>query len=146
MLKISSSDSLMVWYCTDVEMCCSLHKPSIERVQALANILHSALCCHSNETRAPIANPPSSAQLEGIPYHSPSYIRVCAVVWERGEGQTDTQMYVTNIHFASAMQSNHFNSLLYTTSPQPFYGPFSGTTQVSRCQKRTSALYGARGD
>ena len=28
-----------------------------------------ALCC-SNETRAPIANPPSSAQLEGTPYHS----------------------------------------------------------------------------
>jgi len=27
-----------------------------------------------------------------------------------------------------------------TTTPQPFYGPFSGTTQVSRCQKRTSGL------
>ena len=26
---------------------------------------------------------------------------------------------------------------------QPFYGPFSGTTGVSRCQKRTSGLYGA---
>jgi len=25
--------------------------------------------------------------------------------------------------------------------PQPFYGPFSGTT---RCQKRTSGLYGVR--
>ena len=24
-----------------------------------------------------------------------------------------------------------------TTTPQPFYGPFSGTTRVSRCQKRT---------
>jgi len=31
-------------------------------------------------------------------------------------------------------------------TPQPFYGPFSGTTQVSRCQKRTSGLYGARED
>jgi len=30
--------------------------------------------------------------------------------------------------------------------PQPFYGPFSGTTRVSRCQKRTSGLYGARED
>jgi len=28
-------------------------------------------CCHSNATRAPIANPPNSAQLEGSPYHSP---------------------------------------------------------------------------
>jgi len=30
--------------------------------------------------------------------------------------------------------------------PQPFYGPFSGTTRVSQCQKRTSGLYGARED
>jgi len=33
-----------------------------------------------------------------------------------------------------------------TTTPQPFYGPFSGTTQMSQCQKRTSGLYGARED
>jgi len=26
---------------------------------------------------------------------------------------------------------------------QLFYGPFSGATEVSRCQKRTSGLYGA---
>ena len=32
----------------------------------------------------------------------------------------------------------------YTT--QPFYGPFSGTIRVSRCQKRTSGLYGASED
>jgi len=31
------------------------------------------------------------------------------------------------------------------THTQPFYDPFSGTTQVNRCQKRTSGLYGARG-
>jgi len=30
--------------------------------------------------RAPIANPPNSAQLGGIPYHSPSYIWVRAIV------------------------------------------------------------------
>ena len=33
--------------------------------------------------------------------------------------------------------------LTFTTispPPQPFYGPFSGTTRVSRCQKRTSGL------
>jgi len=39
-------------------------KPGIERVQALADISRSELCCQSNETRAPIANPPNSAQLE----------------------------------------------------------------------------------
>jgi len=54
---------------------------------ALAEISRSALCCHRNETRAPIANPPNSAQLEGTRYHSPSYIRVRAVVWECGEVQ-----------------------------------------------------------
>jgi len=32
------------------------------------------------------------------------------------------------------------------TTPQPFYGPFSGTTRVSQCQKRTSGLHGARED
>jgi len=33
-----------------------------------------------------------------------------------------------------------------TTTPQPFYGPSSGTTRVSQCQKRTSGHYGARED
>jgi len=32
-------------------------KAGVERVQALADILHSALCCHRNETRALIENP-----------------------------------------------------------------------------------------
>ena len=44
------------------------HKPGIKQVQALADISRSALCCHSNETRA---NPLNSAQPEGTPYHSP---------------------------------------------------------------------------
>jgi len=34
----------------------------------------------------------------------------------------------------------------HTTTPQPFYGHFSGTTPMSWCQKRTSGLYGARED
>jgi len=58
-------------------------KKQCKRVQALANILCSPLCwhvhrlqiyvelcCHSNETLAPIANLPNSAQLQGTPYHS----------------------------------------------------------------------------
>ena len=32
--------------------------------------IRTALRCHNNETRAPIANPPNSAQLGGTPYHS----------------------------------------------------------------------------
>jgi len=43
------------------------------------------LCCPCNETRAPNANPPSIAQLQGTPYHSPSYILVRAAVWASGE-------------------------------------------------------------
>jgi len=35
------------------------------KVKALADISRSVLCCHSNQTRARIANPPYSAQLEG---------------------------------------------------------------------------------
>jgi len=46
-------------------------KAGIDRVQALANISRSALCYHSIDTRAPIANSPNSAQLEGTPYHFP---------------------------------------------------------------------------
>jgi len=65
-----------------------------------------ALCCHSNATRAPIANPPNSAQLGDSLCHAPSYIRVRAVVWAYGRGQTDTQTQtdtrVTTIHFASS--------------------------------------------
>jgi len=84
-------------------------KPGIHRVQALADIWRSALCCHRNETRVPIANPPNSAQLEGTATIPPSYILVRAVVRECGEGQTDTQTdththrrtAVTNIHFTS---------------------------------------------
>jgi len=52
-----------------------------------------ALCCHSNATCAPIANPPNTAQLGGILYHSPSYIQVRTVVWECSEGQTDRQLW-----------------------------------------------------
>jgi len=64
--------------------------------------------CHSNASRAPIANPPNSAQLGDIPYHAPSNIRVRAIVWACGRGQTqrqtdthtDTQTRVTTIHFS----------------------------------------------
>jgi len=66
-------------------------KPGIERVQVLADISRSALCCHSNETRAPIANPPNCAQLEGTPCHSPNYIRVRWV--ECGNAARDRQTH-----------------------------------------------------
>jgi len=88
-----------------------MEEPVMERVQTLAVISRSAPCCRRHATRAPTANPPISAQLEGTPYHSyhsPSYIRVRAVLWECGRGQTyrdtdtHTQTAVTTIHFASS--------------------------------------------
>jgi len=67
-------------------------QPGTERVQALADISRSAQCCHSNETHAPIANPPNSAQLKGTPTIPPSYIRVHA---ECGNAARDRQTAVT---------------------------------------------------
>ena len=75
------------------------------RVQALADISRSAICCHSNETRAPIANPSKSAQLEGTPYHSAKLHPrpYGSERMRRGtDRRADTQTCVTNIHFASA--------------------------------------------
>jgi len=54
--------------------------------------------------------PNSHCTTRGTLCHSPSYIRVRALVWECGRGQThrhtdsqiDTQTRVTNIHFASS--------------------------------------------
>jgi len=40
----------------------------------------------------------------------------------------------------------HFPANLLASIPQPFYGPFSGITRVSWCQKRSSWLYGTRED
>ena len=57
-----------------------MHKPGTERAQALADISRSALCCHNNETRAPIAYPSNSAQLESTPTIPATYIWVRAVV------------------------------------------------------------------
>ena len=60
-------------------------------------------CCHSNATRAPIASPPNSAQLGGIPYHTRKlHPGPCNSVSmrPRTDTQTDTQTRVTTIHFS----------------------------------------------
>jgi len=84
-------------------------QPTIERVQALVDTLHSALytvalykaisiystwhvCCNSNETHALIANPPTSAQLGGTLYHSPkSHLGPCSSA--RMQRGTDRQAH-----------------------------------------------------
>jgi len=64
-----------------------------------------ASCCHSNATRAPVANPPSSAQLGGIPYHSSKlHPGPCNSVGMRQwtDRQTHRRGWLTTIHFASS--------------------------------------------
>jgi len=61
---------------------------------------------------------------------------------------------VTFIATLSCLSVYRFHQLTYTpmilhmhTHTHPFYGDFSGTTQLSRCQKKASSgLYGARED
>jgi len=74
---------------------------------------------HSNETRAPIANPPDSTELGAPPTVLPSYIWVRAVVWACGEGQTHRQTRVTNIHFASS--TTHTNVISIPTTEVIIY-------------------------
>jgi len=58
------------------------HPPVTDQQRALTpRKLGFTLSCHSNTTRAPIANPANSAQLGGSLYHAPSYIQVRAVMW-----------------------------------------------------------------
>jgi len=57
-------------------------------LQCIRLYAYIRMFCCSNETRAPIANLPNSAQLECMP--CPSW--VCAVVWEHGKRQ-NRQMY-----------------------------------------------------
>ena len=48
-------------------------------------------CCRNNETRASIAKPPNSAQLEGTPYHSPNlHLGPCSSVAMRPRTNTQT--------------------------------------------------------
>jgi len=87
-------------------------KPGIERVQALADILRSALCCHGNQTRAPIANPPNSAQLEGTRYHSPNlHPGPCSSVGMRRGGQTHTDGH-DQYNFSSATPHAKCNRIM----------------------------------
>jgi len=67
----------------------STHWHAINACQVHQLPICVALCCRSSKTRMPIKSRPSSAQLGGTPYHSPSYIRVNAVVWACSHRQTD---------------------------------------------------------
>ena len=79
-------------------------------------LLGFTLCCHSNATRAPIANLPNSAQPGGIPYHYPKlHPGSCSSVGMRPQTDrhthTDTQTRVTTIHFASSTTHAKCNNI-----------------------------------
>jgi len=60
-----------------------------------------------------------------------------------GHGKRAVKRLSVVVWLCGIWQATH-SFLVTTTPPQSFYGPFSGTTRVSWCQKRTSGLYGAR--
>ena len=68
-----------------------------------------ALCCYSNATSAPIANPPNSAQLGGSFYHAPKlHPGSCSSVGvrPRTDRHTDTQTRVTHAKNKNFMHPN----------------------------------------
>ena len=84
-----------------------------------------ALRCHSNATRAPIANRPNSAQLGDSLYHAPKlHTGPCSSVGVRPRTDTHTETRVTTIHFASSTThakcndhaSQQISLIGYTTS------------------------------
>ena len=80
------------------------------------------LCCHSNATRTPIANPPNSAQAGGISYHSKLHPGPCNSV---GMGlQTDTQTRVTTIHLVlSTTHMKHNKAIVDNMTLPPVMPP-----------------------
>jgi len=64
----------------------------MQRVQALTDIFRSAPCCHSNETCAPIANPPKSAQRGELLPFPKLHPGPCSSVGMR-RGQTQRQIH-----------------------------------------------------
>jgi len=75
------------------------------------------------------------------------YTLSCVVICTKQHVANTDELYASTV--MAVMQLTHRPlHIIYTATtppPQPFYGPFSGTTQVSRCQKRTSGLYDAKG-
>jgi len=93
------------------------------------------LHCHSNKTRAPIANLPKSAQLGGTPYHSPKlHLGPCSSVAMRRstDRQTHMQTCITNIHFTLSMTHAIYNNscLLDCIAEMNTWGPNTWMTAI----------------
>ena len=90
-----------------------------------------------------------------------SWAELCAAAERVGSEVCFARGYTVNVFYiygricSSVDRLFHFKSFIHSfilfrseqqEPPQPFYGPFFGTTRVSRCQKRTSGLCGAGED
>jgi len=103
--RLTHVHNITATFIETVNLSTNFSQPYIQPVHSSSLTFRiSRICCHSNETRALIANPLlNSAQLGGIPYHFIQLHPVRAVVQERGKGQdrqTYTQTAVITIHFA----------------------------------------------
>jgi len=66
-----------------------------------------AMCCHSNAARAPIANPPNTAQLWGTPYHSNKlHLGPCSSVGmrPRTDRHTDRRTWSLTIYISRRLR------------------------------------------
>jgi len=98
------------------------------RVQLAAVALSSVHTCAYNGSRM------HDASFPGEWFEFPSVLCHCSL--DGGKAVRPMKIPALLIHTPQTT----------TPTPQLFCGPFSGTTQASRCQKRTSVLYGARED
>jgi len=88
---------------------------------------HSTIWTYCNLTKK-VAVTPFSIWLNGLLFRSHPRLR-----------------HVCQADLLDSWRKHALPRQLHHTTPQ-FYSPFSRTTRVSRCQKRTSGLYGARED
>jgi len=65
---------------------------------------------------------------------------------ENGYGKTVLLIVIVAHHYLLFLIAYHTLVLPPPHHTTTIYGTFSGTTQVSQCQKRTSGLYDARED
>ena len=82
-------------------------KPAIQRVQGHSLTFHiRSICCHSNETRAPIAKLKTTQwrTTRGYRLTCPKVISKCAVVYGCGAGHTDTHGHNT-FHLLCLLQN-----------------------------------------
>ena len=95
----------------------------------------------------------SLLQLEQDRPHPGDVLGIARTLWVEVAQSADTLPLAARLTLVSLLYerilvlSTEPQPTRYThTDTQPFYGPFSRTTWVSRCQKRTSGLYGAMED